>query len=162
MFESYVSSTSLSLPSFSKLRLFSASWSAFLWYSVNLCCSMILSFSSRDMLASALFLRFACDKEQQSCYDVTGTKKYLIYTLILPAIYLKPLLAKNKCQIYNIMFLYYRSQYKYSTKYWFKFKKKGNVTSSSSSFMIFSILVFDVLLRTEFQNKTVSHTIRWS
>lgn len=66
---------SLSLPSFSKLRLFSASWSAFLWYSVNLCCSMILSFSSRDTLASALFLRFACGKEQQSSRDVAERKQ---------------------------------------------------------------------------------------
>lgn len=63
--ESYNHSPSLSLPSFSRLRLFSASWSAFLWYSVNRCCSMILSFSSRDTPASALFLRFACGKEQE-------------------------------------------------------------------------------------------------
>lgn len=52
------------LPSFSKLRLFSASWSAFLWYSVNRCCSMILSFSSKDTLASVFFLMFACEVEQ--------------------------------------------------------------------------------------------------
>lgn len=52
------------LPSFSKLRLFSASWSAFLWYSVNRCCSMILSFSSKDTLASVFFLMFAYEMEQ--------------------------------------------------------------------------------------------------
>lgn len=53
------------LPSFSKFRLFSASWSAFLWYSVKRCCSMILSFSSKDTLLSAFFLMFACETEWQ-------------------------------------------------------------------------------------------------
>lgn len=89
LFESYIGSNSFPLPSFSKLRLFSASWSAFLWYSVNLCCSMILSFSSRDMLASELFLRFACDREQQSCYDADRNKEILVlYPDIKSNIYL--------------------------------------------------------------------------
>lgn len=61
------------LPSFSKFRLFSASWSAFLWYSVKRCCSMILSFSSKDTLLSAFFLMFACETEWEGRKNVIST-----------------------------------------------------------------------------------------
>lgn len=77
--DQYAQNKSSSSPSFSKLRLLSASWSAFLWYSVNLCCNMILSFSSRDTLASAPFLRLACSRESQSSSDVAGRKQVVMW-----------------------------------------------------------------------------------
>lgn len=110
------------LPSFSKLRLFSASWSAFLWYSVNRCCSMILSFSSKDTLASVFFLMFACEMEQG--------KRHLLFHLCY-------------CKIVNCLLKSNANKVK---------KQSWNFTSSSSSFMIFSSLVCDALGGTQIVN----------
>lgn len=109
------------LPSFSKFRLFSPSWSAFLWYSVKRCCSMILSFSSKEMLLSAFFLMFACETEWQ-------WGKMLFSWSFLIKLLLSNL--ENNARSNE--------------------KKSGHVTSSSSSFMIFSSLVCEALGRTQF------------